>query len=76
MFILVITGEKRMIHCCKDCTPETGRHAGCHATCSAYLMEKENHITEKRMINQKKYESRQIMGYFAEDKERRRRRYS
>ena len=63
-----------MIQCCKDCTPETGRHVGCHATCATYMKAQKDHINEKRYINTQKYENRQIMGYFAEDKERRRRR--
>ena len=62
-----------MISCCRYCTPETGRYAGCHAHCQAYLQERENHIAEKKAINKEKYKDRQIKGYFAEDKERRRR---
>lgn len=28
---------------CKECTTETGRHVGCHATCERHHQEKEAH---------------------------------
>lgn len=65
-----------MIQCCRFCTPETGRTTGCHATCQAYLKAQEKHIAEKRMISSEKRKNGQILGYFSDDKERRRRRYS
>ena len=39
---------------CMYCTPETGRHPGCHATCKHYAEDKAEDIAEKEMIRKAK----------------------
>ena len=39
---------------CMYCTPETGRHPGCHDTCEHYAEDKAEDIAEKEMIRKAK----------------------
>lgn len=47
---------------CKACTPETGRHPGCHSTCEKYQTERARHdeLKNKYMTDHK------AEGYFVE----------
>lgn len=54
---------------CKECTTETGRAVGCHATCERYSTWR-NKLTEERdEIRAKKAEERSIDGYIIEKKQ-------
>lgn len=64
-----------MISCCRYCTPETGRQIGCHSYCQAYLEEKLKHVEENNTIVKNRYKNSLMLGYLAEDKEKRRKRY-
>lgn len=45
---------KQRFRKCMYCTPETGRHPGCHATCEYYSEDKAQVMAEKEMIRKAK----------------------
>ena len=40
--------------CCLNCTQETGRAVGCHATCTSYIESKQAHEERKERIRKVK----------------------
>ena len=47
------------ITCCYKCTPETGRHPGCHATCTRYKDER----VQIDLENEERRKERDIRDY-------------
>jgi len=46
-----------VITVCYGCTPETGRHVGCHGTCEMYIQEKAEYEAQKQQAKSQHQET-------------------
>lgn len=52
----------KFFNCCANCTPETGRCVGCHATCEKYIKDKEDY--DKRQQNLRDIKNKENIMYY------------
>lgn len=53
------------ITCCNGCTPETGRHSGCHSTCEKYIKERDEYERLRQQIAAEREKSKVYTYYLA-----------